>query len=78
VRTPARDVHVHVLQVGDEAADDYLLFRDRLRSDPEDRVLYERTKRLLIEQDWADMNAYAEAKTGVIAAIKERARQSRP
>jgi GrpB-like predicted nucleotidyltransferase (UPF0157 family) len=78
VRTPARDVHVHVLQVGDEAADDYLLFRDRLRSDPEDRVLYERTKRLLIEQDWADMNAYAEAKTGVIAGIKERARQARP
>ena len=77
VRTPARDVHVHVLEVGDQAADDYLLFRDRLRADPEDRGLYERTKRALIEQDWADMNAYAEAKTGVIAAIKERARHSR-
>jgi len=78
VRTPARDVHVHVLEVGDAAADDYLLFRDRLRADPEDRDLYVRTKRVLIEQDWADMNAYAEAKTGVIAGIKERARQSRP
>ncbi len=78
VRTPARDVHVHVLEVGDEDADDYLLFRDRLRADPEDRVLYERTKRALIEQDWADMNAYADAKTGVIAEIKDRARQSRP
>ena len=78
VRTPARDVHVHVLEVGDEAAGDYLRFRDRLRADPEDRDLYERTKRALIEQDWADMNAYAEAKTGVIAEIKERARQRRP
>jgi GrpB-like predicted nucleotidyltransferase (UPF0157 family) len=77
-RTPARDVHVQVLEVGDEAADDYLLFRDRLRGDPKDRDLYERTKRALIEQDWADMNAYAEAKTGVIAEIKERARHSRP
>jgi len=77
VRTPARDVHVHVLEVGDEDADDYLLFRNRLRADPEDRALYERTKRALIEQDWADMNAYAEAKTGVIGVIKERARQSR-
>jgi len=77
VRTPARDVHVHVMEVGDEAADDYLLFRDRLRADPEDRDLYVRTKRALVEQDWADMNAYAEAKTGVIAGIKERARQSR-
>ena len=77
VRTPAREVHVHVLEVGDEDADDYLLFRNRLRADPDDRVLYERTKRALIKKDWADMNAYAEAKTGVIAGIKERARQSR-
>ena len=78
VRTPARDVHVHVLRSGDPAADDYLMFRDRLRADPEDRDLYERTKRALAEQDWADMNAYADAKTEVIAGIKERARQSRP
>jgi GrpB-like predicted nucleotidyltransferase (UPF0157 family) len=33
------------------------------------------TKRALIEQDWADMNAYAEVKTEVIAEIKERARK---
>ncbi len=64
VRTPARDVHVHVLGVGDETADDYLLFRDRLRVDPEDRDLYERTKRALIEQDWVDVSAYDEAKPG--------------
>jgi GrpB-like predicted nucleotidyltransferase (UPF0157 family) len=78
VRTPARDVHVHVVAVGAEAAGDYLLFRDRLRADREDRDLYERTKRALVERDWPDMNAYAEAKTGVIAEIKERARRSRP
>ncbi|HET7355989.1 MAG TPA: GrpB family protein [Nocardioidaceae bacterium] len=76
VRTPARDVHVHVMQAGDEAAGDYLLFRNHLRADTEDRDLYERTKRALIEQDWADMNAYAEAKTAVITEIKERARKS--
>lgn len=76
VRTPARDVHVHILEVGDKAADDYLLLRNHLRADPEDRDLYERTKRALIDQDWADMNAYADAKTEVIAEIKERARKS--
>jgi GrpB-like predicted nucleotidyltransferase (UPF0157 family) len=65
---------VHVLEVGAEAADDYLLFRDRLRADPGDRDLYERTKRALAEQDWPDMNAYADAKTEVVEAIKERAR----
>jgi GrpB-like predicted nucleotidyltransferase (UPF0157 family) len=76
VRTPARDVHVHVVEVGDRAAHDYLLLRDHLRADAEDRDLYERTKRALIDQDWADMNAYAEAKTEVIAEIKQRARES--
>jgi len=78
VRTPARDVHVHIMEVGDEAAGEYLLLRDHLRTDAQDRALYERTKRALLEQDWADMNAYAEAKTGVISEIKGRARKSRP
>lgn len=77
VRTPARDVHVHVLAVGDPAADDYLLLRDRLRADAGDRDLYERTKRALLEREWADMNAYAEAKTEVVEAIKARARAAR-
>lgn len=74
VRTPERDVHVHILETGDRAAEDYLLLRDRLRSTPADRDLYERTKRALLERDWPDMNAYADAKTDVIAEIKERAR----
>ena len=78
VRTPACDVHVHVMEDGDEAASDYLLFRNHLRAHTEDRELYERTKRALIDQDWADMNDYAEAKTGVITEIKERARKSHP
>ena len=77
VRTPARDVHVHVLEVGDQAAEDYLVFRDRLRADPRDRDLYERTKRALVARDWPDTNAYADAKTDVIVEIRGRARQSR-
>lgn len=78
VRTPARDVQVHVWQAGEVAAADYLLFRDRLRADPADRALYERTKRALLQQDWPDMNAYAEAKSDVVSRIKDRARQSGP
>ncbi|CAN5605961.1 GrpB family protein [soil metagenome] len=76
VRPPARDVHVHILEAGDQAADDYLLLRNHLRADLGDRELYESTKRALIDQDWADMDAYADAKTEVITAIKERARTS--
>ncbi|MBF4627842.1 GrpB family protein [Curtobacterium flaccumfaciens] len=77
VRTPARDVHVHVYERGATAVDEYLLLRDHLRDDADDRALYERTKRELLDRSWDDMNAYAEAKTAVITAIKERARRSR-
>jgi GrpB-like predicted nucleotidyltransferase (UPF0157 family) len=78
VRTDRRDVHVHLLQPDDPAADDYLLLRDHLRADSEDRHLYEVTKRELMTREWPDMNAYAEAKTSVIEEIKKRARSSRP
>lgn len=78
VRTPERDVHIHILEPDDPAATDYLLLRDWLRQDASERELYEATKRRLIAQDWADMNDYADAKTEVIEAIKARARAARP
>ncbi|WP_199190301.1 GrpB family protein [Cryobacterium sp. N22] len=77
VRTPARDVHVHLFEHDDPAVDDYLLLRDHLRSDAEDRSLYENTKRNLLSKRWDDMNDYADAKTDVITAIKARARAAR-
>jgi GrpB-like predicted nucleotidyltransferase (UPF0157 family) len=77
VRTPARDVHVHLLEQGDAAFDDYLLLRDRLRSDRDDRALYEDTKRELLTRDWNDMNEYSDAKTDVVHAITARARTAR-
>ena len=77
VRTPERDVHVHVYERGAPAVDEYLLLRDHLRSDASDRALYADTKRALMSRPWDDMNAYADAKTDVIVAIKARARAAR-
>jgi GrpB-like predicted nucleotidyltransferase (UPF0157 family) len=77
VRTPAHDVHVHVFGRDDPAVDEYLLLRDRLRSDADDRALYESTKRALLSRRWDDKNDYTEAKTAVILAIKARAREAR-
>ena len=74
VRTPERDVHVHVYERTNPAVAEYLLLRDHLRTDADDRARYEDTKRALFEQEWADMNAYSDAKTDVIEAIKARAR----
>ena len=78
VRTPARDVHIHLLEPDDPAAHDYLLLRDHLRTNRADRELYENTKRDLTAREWPDMNAYADAKTEVIQAIKSRARTRTP
>jgi GrpB-like predicted nucleotidyltransferase (UPF0157 family) len=77
VRTPARDVHVHVFERNDSAVEAYLLLRDHLRSDADDRALYEATKRALLGRRWDDMNDYADAKTDVILAIQARARAAR-
>lgn len=74
VRTPARDVHVHLYDRDDPAVTEYLLLRDHLRTDAGDRALYESTKRALLDKKWDDMNDYADAKSDVILAIKARAR----
>nr|WP_218860440.1 GrpB family protein [Petropleomorpha daqingensis] len=74
VRTPARDVHVHVYEPGRPEVRDYLDLRDWLRVDAEDRALYAATKRVLARRRWSDMNDYADAKTEVIADILARAR----
>nr|WP_243399810.1 GrpB family protein [Arthrobacter glacialis] len=73
VRTPALDVHIHLLEVKHPSVSAYLEFRNRLRKHAQDRDLYARTKRELLTQDWPDMNAYAAAKAEVIKDILSRA-----
>ena len=69
LRTPMRDVHIHVYSIGCGEIERCLVFRDRLRASVEDRELYAQTKRDLAARDWSDTNAYAAAKTSVIEAI---------
>ncbi len=69
LRTPGKDVHVHIYSTGCIEIERYLTFRDRLRRNPEDRSRYERTKRELASKEWPDRNDYANAKTGVIESI---------
>ncbi len=72
-RTPEKDVHLHVFSAGSPEIERYLLLRDHLRENEEDRELYARTKRELASRDWPSMQHYAEAKTGVIEGIIARA-----
>ncbi len=73
LRTPAKDVHVHVFPPGSPEIERYLLFRDRLRRDRADRELYARTKRRLAARHWQTADHYAAAKTEVVEAIIARA-----
>jgi GrpB-like predicted nucleotidyltransferase (UPF0157 family) len=77
LRTAAKDVHVHVFSPGSPEIERYLLLRDHLRRDAEDRALYARTKRDLATRDWPSMQHYAEAKTEVIEGIIARAAAAR-
>ena len=67
-------VHVHVLADGSEEAERMLLFRDRLRTNDDERALYEETKRRLAQRTWEQVQDYADAKSEVVEAIIARAR----
>jgi len=73
LRTPAKDVHVHVFSPDSPEIERYLLLRDRLRRDAADRELYAQTKRRLAARSWPTVDHYAEAKSEVIEAIIARA-----
>jgi GrpB-like predicted nucleotidyltransferase (UPF0157 family) len=66
------DVNVHVFSAGCSEIERMVAFRDHLRRDPDDRRLYERTKRELAGQHWTYVQHYADAKTDVIAEIQAR------
>ena len=70
---PDTNVNLHVYSEGCPEIERYLLFRDRLRTDQADRVLYERTKRELAKREWKYVQNYADAKTEIVEAIIARA-----
>jgi GrpB-like predicted nucleotidyltransferase (UPF0157 family) len=72
------DVHMHVFSAGCPEVARMLAFRDWLRANAADRALYERTKRELVQRDWAYMQSYADAKTEVVEAILARAVSAQP
>lgn len=66
--------NVHVFAIGSSEVERMLLFRDRLRAHPDERELYERTKRELAARQWGYVQDYADAKSQVVEEIIARAR----
>src|SRR6476659_2156200 len=58
-KPPAGDVNLHVLTVGSSEIERYLLFRDRLRANGDDRRRYEEIKRQLAARPWETVDEYA-------------------
>ncbi|HEV2637707.1 MAG TPA: GrpB family protein [Actinocrinis sp.] len=70
---PDTDVNLHVFSPGAEEPERHKVLRDWLRSHPQDRDLYARTKRELAERDWEFMYQYTDAKGQVLREILTRA-----
>ena len=66
-------VNLHVFAARSTEVERMLAFRDRLRSDPDDRALYARTKQELARRTWAYVQDYADAKSAVVEEILGRA-----
>ena len=72
---PDTDVNLHVFSSGCTEINRMLLFRDWLRINESDRLLYERTKRELANINWKYVQNYADAKTSVANEIMARAQK---
>lgn len=68
------DVNLHVFTTGSPEAERLLLFRDWLRSHPDEREVYARVKKELAIQEWEYVQDYADAKATVVEEILARAR----
>jgi GrpB-like predicted nucleotidyltransferase (UPF0157 family) len=73
LKGPDTDINLHVFSRGSVELERMVGFRDWLRSHPEDRDLYERTKRELAARTWRHIQHYADAKTEVVEMIIGRA-----
>jgi GrpB-like predicted nucleotidyltransferase (UPF0157 family)/trans-aconitate methyltransferase len=74
---PDTNVNLHVYSPSTTQIERYLLFRGRLRSHDAERELYAATKRELAARTWKYIQDYADAKSGVIDEIIERAKAER-
>jgi len=73
LKSPAIDGNVHVFSRACPEIDRMLAFRDWLRTNDDDRKLYQRTKQELAARTWKYMQNYADAKSDVVGEILARA-----
>jgi GrpB-like predicted nucleotidyltransferase (UPF0157 family) len=75
LKGPDTNINLHVFTSGSEEVERMVAFRDRLRRDESELLLYERAKRDLAQRKWEYVQDYADAKSEVVEAIIARALQ---
>jgi GrpB-like predicted nucleotidyltransferase (UPF0157 family) len=70
---PDTNVNLHTFSEGCEEVERMLAFRDWLRTNDDDRELYESAKRELAAREWRHVQNYADAKSAVVLDIMARA-----
>jgi GrpB-like predicted nucleotidyltransferase (UPF0157 family) len=75
---PDTNINLPTVSAHCSEIDRMLLFRDWLRTHPDDRELYERAKVELAQRDWKYIQNYADAQSEVVEDIMQRARQGSP
>ncbi|WP_179291341.1 GrpB family protein [Shouchella clausii] len=70
---PDTDINLHVFSEGASEVTRMLRFRDWLRSNNADRDKYASVKRHLVQRQWRHVQHYADAKSGIVQEIMERA-----
>ena len=73
----ARTHHLHMVELATDFWERHLLFRDYLRTHPEEARQYEQLKRDLAARFDSDRSGYTEAKTSFIRSVEEKARVAR-
>ena len=64
--------HIHIVHRNSEFWNDTIRFRDHLRNNPPDRLVYELLKKQLVEHDWESITDYTTAKSDFIRMILSR------
>ena len=64
--------HIHIVHYDSRFWRDTIKFRNYLRNNPADRLVYELLKKQLAENDWETANDYARAKSNFIEMILSR------
>ena len=72
--TSSGDIHIHLVKIGTERYDEFLILRDYLLNNKEEAINYSNLKKELVESGIVERKAYKNAKSEYVTKLIERAK----